>query len=134
MSTLELQPYKPAQCQSELNMAPPPSQRRRLNRSTVSIVNNDHRLVFNVPGIQPDVRLKVFALEFHVHSTILRTHSALFRVFLDSSEKCPASPSAQFSYDYISVVDDDGVWGLEPLSHAVWFHRPFHVWTLVSLS
>jgi hypothetical protein len=65
------------------------------------------------PNLKPDARLTVFDQAFHAHSTILRIYSAFFRTFLDSPDKSPASASASFRYDYVSVVDDDGTWGLE---------------------
>jgi hypothetical protein len=44
-------------------------------------------IVFQSPGIRPDVSLKVFDVEFHVHSILLKLHSAFFRKFLDSPDK-----------------------------------------------
>jgi hypothetical protein len=75
-------------------------------------------IIFKLPGLAPDVRLTVFGREFHVHSTILKQHSAYFRKFLDSSEKTQYSASAgtKFKYEYISAVDKDGEWGLQPVS------------------
>ncbi|PVH87079.1 hypothetical protein DL98DRAFT_355713, partial [Cadophora sp. DSE1049] len=45
--------------------------------------------VFTTPGYQPNVRLVVFDQEFHVHSILLKLHSAYFRKFLDSPDKAP---------------------------------------------
>lgn len=71
-------------------------------------------IVFKSPNAQkPDVRLKVFYQVFHVHSAILTLYSASFRTFLDSADKTAAAPSAPFRYDYVSVVDGNGTWGLE---------------------
>jgi len=70
-------------------------------------------IVFKFPGLELDTRLKVFDQEFHVHSAILRLYSTFFRTFLDSPDKTPAPASALFRYEYVSVVDDDGTWGLE---------------------
>jgi hypothetical protein len=71
-------------------------------------------VIFKSPGLKPDVRLRLFGIrEFHVHASILKLHSNYFRKFLDSPEKTPAAPSALWKYDYVSVVDEDGEWGLE---------------------
>lgn len=75
--------------------------------------------VFICPGYNPDTRIKVFKKEYHVHSLILKLYSAYFRKFLDSPEKIPALAEAIFKYDYISVVDDDGSWALDPVSKVV---------------
>ncbi|KAG0651409.1 hypothetical protein D0Z07_2115 [Hyphodiscus hymeniophilus] len=83
-------------------------------------------VVFKSPGLVPDLRLTVFGKEFHVHSAVLRLHSAFFRKFLDSTEK-PSSPAGTrnlFKYDYVSVVDDDDSWGLEPISMVRCTSRP----------
>jgi hypothetical protein len=71
-------------------------------------------VVFISPGLKPDVRLVVFKTEYHVHFLILKLHSNYFRKFLDSPDKEAAPASAQFRYDYTSVIDDAGIWALEP--------------------
>lgn len=68
---------------------------------------------FNAPGMKTDVRIRVFEREFHVHSVVLRLYSAFFRTFLDSGDKGPVDGEGQFRYDYVSVLDPDGGWGLE---------------------
>lgn len=68
---------------------------------------------FHAPGMKTDVRIRVFEREFHVHSVVLRLYSAFFRTFLDSADKGPVSGEGQFRYDYVSVLDPDGGWGLE---------------------
>jgi hypothetical protein len=75
-------------------------------------------IVFQSPGLKPDVRLTVCGQEFHVHSVILKPHSNFFRKFLDSPEKEAAPPSSPFKYDYASVTDADGFSGLEPVTAA----------------
>ena len=70
-------------------------------------------IVFISPGLQADVRLCVFKQEFHVHSIILKLHSAYFRKFLDSADKAKVPTSALFRYEYVTVVDTDGEWALE---------------------
>ena len=68
--------------------------------------------------LKPDTRLTVLRQEFHVHSVILKLHSAFFRKFLDSEDKEVAPAFSAFRYDYVSVFDTDGTWGLEPASTA----------------
>ncbi len=75
-------------------------------------------IVFQSPGLKPDVRLTIYGQEFHVHSVILKLHSNFFRKFLDSPEKEAAPPSSPFKYDYASVTDADGFSGLEPVAAA----------------
>lgn len=75
-------------------------------------------VIFISLGTRPDVRLKLFGIrKFHVHSHILKHRSNYFRKFMDSADKTPAPPSAHWKYDYVSVVDEDGEWGLEVCGH-----------------
>jgi hypothetical protein len=74
--------------------------------------NRTDAIVFAASGLKPDVRIKVFDQEFHVHSVVLKLHSAFFRRFLDVEDRA-SSYSKTFRYDYISCVDVDGGWGLE---------------------
>lgn len=71
-------------------------------------------VVFNLPGHDVDVKLQVFNdLEFHVHSTILKIHSAFFRKFLDSPDKEGKGENAgKFKYVWVTMIDDDGSWSL----------------------
>lgn len=72
-------------------------------------------IVFALPGVKADTNLEVFDQAFHVHSHILRTHSAFFRRFMDSADKTqPAGDT--FRYHYKTQVDSDGIWGLEAAS------------------
>jgi hypothetical protein len=64
-----------------ITMAQPASKKQKTNEEPPSPV------VFQSPGLQPDVRLTVFDKEFHVHSVLLKLHSAFFRKFLDSPDK-----------------------------------------------
>jgi hypothetical protein len=66
--------------------------------------------VFVSPGLQPDVRLKVFGTwEFHVHSVILKLYSAFFRKFLDPANKEEeTTPGTHFKYEWVTEIDDDG--------------------------
>jgi hypothetical protein len=66
--------------------------------------------IFVSPGLQPDVRFKVFGKwEFHVNSVILKLYSAFFRRFLDPANKEDETPhSSQFKYEWVSEIDEDG--------------------------
>lgn len=66
-------------------------------------------VLFKVRGLEPDMRLKVFEAEFHVHSTILKMHSHYFFNFLDSADESNLSgDTTKFKYDWVTKVDDDG--------------------------
>jgi len=90
--------------------------KRKIAKISGSDVNKDvlpkSPVVFKSPNLQPDVRIKVFDAEFHVHSTILKLHSNFFRKFLDGPDKLFPPASSTFPYDYISYIEDDGDWGL----------------------
>jgi len=58
----------------------PPAMKQKVSDSKSPII-------FQSPGFKPDVSMKVFDVEFHVHSTLLKLHSAFFRKFLDSADK-----------------------------------------------
>ncbi|CZT46833.1 uncharacterized protein RSE6_07333 [Rhynchosporium secalis] len=62
-------------------------------------------------GLQPDTLLNVLGQDFHVHSYLLKTHSAFFVKFLDSKDKESMSDKARgsssFRYEWISMADDD---------------------------
>ncbi|KAM0153488.1 hypothetical protein ACHAPG_007025 [Botrytis cinerea] len=74
---------------------------------------------FSFPDQTPDTRFVLFdETEIHLHSTILKIHSAFFRKFLDSPDKKPAEPSAEFRYEWVSEIEDDGEWHLVEKSHA----------------
>jgi hypothetical protein len=47
---------------------------------------------------------------------ILKLHSNYFRKFLDSADKPNVPATAIFKYNYTTVVDDDGIWAVEPKS------------------
>ncbi|EKD18166.1 uncharacterized protein L3040_007660 [Drepanopeziza brunnea f. sp. 'multigermtubi'] len=71
-------------------------------------------IAFRASGMQTDVRIRVFEREFHVHSVVLRLYSAFFRTFLDSADKEETeAEKGSWRYDYVSVMDPDGGWGLE---------------------
>jgi hypothetical protein len=113
-------------------MAQPPSKKQRTGNAPIHPMAP---IVFKTPIARPDMRVKVFRKEFHIHSTILKLYSEYFRKFLDSPEKPSTSSSnpstTQFKYDYISIVDEDGEWGLEPVSMVSIFpdHNLSVIWT-----
>jgi hypothetical protein len=78
---------------------------------------------FNAGSLNPDMRLKVFTTtEYHVHSAILKIHSGFFRKFLDSPDKfVPAS--AEFTYEWVTKIDDDGSWHLIAIQSQVGFSK-----------
>lgn len=67
---------------------------------------------FTWPGLKKqDVRLVVLGREYHVHSTILKLHSAFFRAFFDSPDKTvPAS--TEFDYEWVTMYEEDTSWHL----------------------
>ncbi|CAG8979715.1 hypothetical protein HYALB_00013405 [Hymenoscyphus albidus] len=67
----------------------------------------------------PDMKIKVFEAEFHVHSAMIKLYSGYFRKFLDPSNKPPRPelPQGSFKYEWITVVDEGGAgWCLEDSS------------------
>ncbi|KAF4635670.1 hypothetical protein G7Y89_g2430 [Cudoniella acicularis] len=88
--------------------------RARSGSASSTVPATDAPIVFTSPGLKSDTRIFVFKQEFHVHSIVLKLHSAYFRQFLDSPDKTEGPASAVFHYEYSTVVDDDGIWGLEP--------------------
>jgi hypothetical protein len=77
--------------------------------------NTEERKVikFTSPGLKHDVRLKVFNVDFHVHSVILKLYPGFFRKFLDSPEK-EIPTSDEFTYGWVTQIDEDGSW------HIIW--------------
>jgi hypothetical protein len=75
-------------------------------------------VIFKSRNLKPDVRLKVFGKEFHVHSVVLKMHSTYFLKLIEPVEnrQSTTSSSIRFPYEYISIADDDGEWSLEPPS------------------
>jgi hypothetical protein len=67
-------------------MAPPTARKQKVDSVPKSPI------IFQSPGLKPDVSFKVFDVEFYVHSIVLTLHSAFFRKFLDAANKA-ASPS-----------------------------------------
>jgi hypothetical protein len=90
-------------------MPPKAASRKRPRAETIAVEKGPAPFIFVSPGLKPDTRLKVFKQEFHVHSLILKLHSNFFRKFLDSPDKPNGPASPHFQYEYVSVVDDDGM-------------------------
>lgn len=67
---------------------------------------------FKLPGHNPDALLNVFGKKIHAHSRILKLHSTYFRKFMYA----PNGPPDDGKYKYITVIDEDGYWGLEKVS------------------
>ncbi|TVY78170.1 hypothetical protein LSUE1_G004185 [Lachnellula suecica] len=67
-------------------------------------------------GLEPDMIIRVFRWEYHVHSITMKTHSAFFRKFLDSPDKVAAKSIntmfSKFKYEWETKVDTDGTWSL----------------------
>jgi hypothetical protein len=76
--------------------------------------NGDRRVVkFTSPGLQADVRRKVLNVDFHAHSVLLKLHSSFFRKFLNSPDEEGSIPgSAEFKYEWVTKIDEDGSWHL----------------------
>ncbi|KAK6583446.1 hypothetical protein PZA11_004522 [Diplocarpon coronariae] len=74
-------------------------------------------IIFKARGTVPDTRLRVLDTEFHVHSAILKMHSAFFYKFLDSPDKQDIVQVGPFKYEWATRVDPDGDWGLEVASN-----------------
>jgi hypothetical protein len=69
-------------------------------------------IVFSLHDIKPDVYLQVFEQAFHVHSLVLKSQSEFFYKYLDSPDKVPLGPLAEFKYQWVTKVDEDGTWSL----------------------
>ncbi|KAE8448673.1 hypothetical protein EG329_009099 [Mollisiaceae sp. DMI_Dod_QoI] len=98
----------------EIDVAPRPAKRRKQN--PVEEIDGDapSPVIFLSPGLKNDVRFKVYGkFEYHLHSVVLKLHSAFFRRFLDSPEKSDDPASSEFQYEYVSVEDEQG-WLVEP--------------------
>ncbi|TVY51276.1 hypothetical protein LCER1_G005999 [Lachnellula cervina] len=72
------------------------------------------QVVMTPRGLQPDMILRVFRWEFHVHSVTMKSHSAFFRKFLDSPDKPSLKSTAftAFKYEWDTQVDKNGSWSL----------------------
>jgi hypothetical protein len=90
-----------------LNMVPPAKKVKKSNDEPKSVI-------YTARGLNSDVRLRAFDTEFHVHSTVLKMHSAFFFKFLDSPDKTPPATVAPgtFKYEWVTKIDEDGSWSL----------------------
>lgn len=80
--------------------------------SATGNVSDNEPFTFTLSDQKPDVWLNVFGKGFHVHSIVLRLYSAFFRKFLDAPN-LPSPGMRPYPYEYVTVVDEDGIWGLE---------------------
>jgi len=82
----------------------PPAKKRKVEAAVKAAI------VFQAPGLKPDVCLKVFDQEYHVHSVLLKLHSQFFRKFLDSPDKVveEKNTAARFPYVWVTKVDEGG--------------------------
>jgi hypothetical protein len=95
---------------------PPKTSKKRSRVDSVLVEAGPPPIKFISPGFTADTCITVFGQDYHVHSTILKLHSNYFRKFLDSADKPNAAATAIFKYNYTTVVDDDGIWAVEPKS------------------
>ncbi|KAH7403237.1 hypothetical protein BKA64DRAFT_776621 [Cadophora sp. MPI-SDFR-AT-0126] len=66
-------------------------------------------VIFTIPGMLADTRLKFFTAEFHVHSALLKIYSGFFRENLDSPDDSKSRRGESgFKYDLVTVVNADG--------------------------
>ncbi|RDL32968.1 uncharacterized protein BP5553_08407 [Venustampulla echinocandica] len=76
-------------------------------------------IVFTRHGMKPDTLLKVFGLEFHVHSVVLKINSKFFHKFMDPDNGVVVVPpaSSPFKYEWYTKIDDgDKDWCLSAQS------------------
>ncbi|CZR55530.1 uncharacterized protein PAC_05418 [Phialocephala subalpina] len=79
-------------------------------------------IFFTAQGLPLDTRLIVLGQEYHVHSAILKMHSAFFNAFLDSPDKIEhvakkwklnKRNGGGFIYEWVSIIENDGIgWSL----------------------
>ncbi len=80
---------------------------------------NGTPMVFKRADMEPDVRIRIFEKEFHLHSFVLRIHSRHFREMFDLTSVVfngsdNGTVSGTFRYDYESVLEPMGGWSLMP--------------------
>jgi hypothetical protein len=82
-------------------MVPPPTKKQKIESLPKSPI------IFQSPGLKPDVSLKVFDVEFYVHSIVLKLHSAFFRKFLYSANKAASrSTNSAANFDASGSASD----------------------------
>ncbi|KAF8853704.1 hypothetical protein BDZ45DRAFT_694016 [Acephala macrosclerotiorum] len=104
-----------------MNVAPRPAKRRKHNPAEETNADSPSPVIFVSPGLKPDIRIKVYdKYEFHVHSVVLKLHSAYFRQFLSSPDKSDAPASSEFQYEYVSTTgeEDEEGWMVEPVGES----------------
>jgi BTB/POZ domain len=89
--------------------APPPAKKQKVDKAKTPIV-------FKQTGLgAPDTSLVIFDQEFHVHSMLLKIHSAFFRKFMDSPDKVNSTTMQDFKYYWVAETEEDGEWHLVAL-------------------
>lgn len=64
---------------------------------------------FPIKGQTADTRFSLFGeMEIHAHSSVLKAQSRFFKTFMDSPDKVPAEAGAEFTYEWVSQIDEDG--------------------------
>ncbi|KAK0104413.1 hypothetical protein ONS95_004706 [Cadophora gregata] len=88
-------------------MEPPPLKKQKTDPNTPVIFNT-------TGGLEPDILINILGRDYHVHSTILKLHSAFFAAFLDFIDKDTArsgtaknTKSSKFLYEWITRVGND---------------------------
>ncbi|TGO39697.1 hypothetical protein BHYA_0049g00330 [Botrytis hyacinthi] len=91
----------------------PPAKKRKLDQEEYGPASPTVH-PFHLPGHKVDVKLSVFdGLQLHVHSVILKLHSAFFRRFLDPPGRDDKDENTgSFKYEWVTLYDDDGSWSL----------------------
>lgn len=78
-----------------------------MSAHTATSVSTPAPIIFTSQG-PPDVRLNVLSQEYHVHSVVLKLHSAYFWKFLDSPDKTDDPPTGTaFKYEWVTKVDEE---------------------------
>jgi hypothetical protein len=95
---------------------PPKASKKRSRCDSALVEAGPPPIKFISPGFTADTCITVFGQDYHVNSMILKLHSNYFRKFLDSADKPNAPATAIFKYNYTTVVDEDGIWAVEPKS------------------
>jgi hypothetical protein len=98
------------------NTMPPKASKKRSRCDSALVEAGPPPIKFISPGFTADTCITVFGQDYHVNSMILKLHSNYFRKFLDSADKPNAPATAIFKYNYTTVVDEDGIWAVEPKS------------------
>lgn len=68
--------------------------------------------IFTRHGQKPDTLLKVFDVEFHVNSMVLKMNTRFFYKFLDPANGLVVTPpaSSPFKYEWYTKLDTEQEW------------------------